>query len=112
MDRWSIDDCFKSRGIFISPIEIEEVLRKITRLQSMHVPHPDKEIGNKIRAILVLRSGIAGSDDFVNELKDDLRASIAPYKVPHMIEFLDVLPKSAVGKVLRRSLIKKDRKNQ
>jgi len=107
------DDCFKSRGIFISPIEIEEVLRKNSSIaEACIVPHPDKEIGNQIRAILVLRNGIVGNDKFVNELKDDLRASIAPYKVPHMIEFLDVLPKSAVGKVLRRSLIKKDSKNQ
>ena len=100
------DDCFKSRGIFISPIEIEEVLRENDAIaEACVVPAPDPEIGYKIRAVLVLRNGGAGSDQFAEELRATLKQRIAPYKVPQIIEFTDELPKSAVGKVLRRALI-------
>ena len=39
------------------------------------------------------------------ELREELKKGIAPYKVPQIVEFIDTLPKSPVGKVLRRALI-------
>ena len=48
------DDCFKSRGIFISPSEIENALQKHPAIiEAAVVPRPDTEIGNKIRAVVV-----------------------------------------------------------
>ena len=100
------DDCFKSRGIFISPIEIENALRQQDGVAEVCVvPLPDKEIGNRIRAVVVLRDGAAGSDDLAASMRAALRERIAPYKVPQVIEFADDLPRSPVGKVLRRALI-------
>ena len=100
------DDCFKSRGIFISPIEIENALRGHAAVaEACVVPSPDKDIGNRIRAVIVLRDGAAPGDTLVEEIRADLKQRIAPYKVPQVIEFMDALPKSAVGKVLRRDLI-------
>lgn len=99
------DDCFKSRGIFISPIEIEDALRQDQRIaEACVVPAPDKEIGNRIRAIIVLRDPDTASPDLGEEIRSAMRERIAPYKVPQIIEFIDELPKSAVGKVLRRAL--------
>ena len=98
------DDCFKSRGIFISPYEIENALRGHPAVaEACVVPLPDAEIGNRIRAVVVARDGY-GDSGLGEALREDLRARIARYKVPHVIELADALPKSAVGKVLRREV--------
>ncbi len=98
------DDCFKSRGIFISPYEIENALRGHPAVaEACVVPLPDAEIGNRIRAVVVARDGY-GDSGLGEDLREDLRARIARYKVPHVIELADALPKSAVGKVLRREV--------
>lgn len=100
------DDCFKSRGIFISPLEIENALRQHDAVvEACVVPFPDPEIGNKVRAVIVLRAGSDGSDTLADELRNELRQRIARYKVPQIIDFRGSLPKSPVGKVLRRELI-------
>jgi acetyl-CoA synthetase len=100
------DDCFKSRGIFISPIEIENALRQHGDVaEACVVPLADAEIGNKIRAVIVLRDPNRASEALGAEMRATLRQRIAPYKVPQVIEFIDDLPKSPVGKVLRRALI-------
>lgn len=101
------DDCFKSRGIFISPLEIENALRQHEAVvEACVVPSPDAEIGNKVRAVIVLRDGTEVSDALADDMRADLRERIARYKVPQIIDFIDALPKSPVGKVLRRELIK------
>jgi acyl-coenzyme A synthetase/AMP-(fatty) acid ligase len=102
------DDCFKSRGIFISPTEIENALQKHPAIvEAAVVAQPDVEIGNKIRAVIVLAPEQAPSDSVAQSVRDLLRTQIAPYKIPHIIEFAPNLPKSAVGKILRTSLIHK-----
>tara|TARA_R110000868_G_scaffold266660_2_gene525996 strand:- start:9967 stop:11541 length:1575 start_codon:yes stop_codon:yes gene_type:complete len=99
------DDCFKSRGIFISPYEIENVLRQHPAIvEACIVPMADKEIGNRIRAVCVLRDGEAASDAVAEDIRLSVRSRIAPYKAPHVVDFIDALPKSPVGKVLRREL--------
>jgi acetyl-CoA synthetase len=100
------DDCFKSRGIFISPTEIENALQKHRAIiEAVVVPEPDAEIGNKICAVVVLAAGQTPSDALAQSVREALRDQIAPFKVPHKIEFAETLPKSAVGKILRSSLI-------
>lgn len=100
------DDCFKSRGIFISPTEIENALQKHPSIvEAAVVAETDSEIGNKIRAVVVLANGQTPSDSLAQSVREMLRSHIAPYKVPHRIEFAQSLPKSAVGKILRTALI-------
>ena len=99
------DDCFKSRGIFISPYEIENVLREHKAVaEACIVPLPDPEIGNRIRAVCVLKAGTPKTQQTSEDIRGSLRNRIAPFKVPHVVEFTDALPKSPVGKVLRREL--------
>jgi len=99
------DDCFKSRGIFISPTEIENALQKHPAvIEAAVVAEPDAEIGNKIRAVVVLAGGYSPSEELLDAIRDALRSQIAPYKIPHKIEFGDRLPKSALGKILRAAL--------
>ena len=100
------DDCFKSRGIFISPYEIENALRGHGAVaEACVVPLADAEIGNRIRAVVVTRDGRTGDGALAEAIRASLKARIAPYKVPHVIEFTKELPKNPVGKVLRRELI-------
>ena len=99
------DDCFKSRGIFIVPIEIENALLENEEIaEACVVPVPSATDGNLIRAVVVLRSHVGQRDTFAEELRTLLKARIAPNKVPQIFEFVDVLPKSPTGKILRRSL--------
>jgi acyl-coenzyme A synthetase/AMP-(fatty) acid ligase len=101
------DDCFKSRGIFISPTEIENALQRHPAIvEAAVVPVPDADIGNKIHAVVVLADGCAPSIDFAQSIRESLRFQIAPYKVPHSIEFAESLPKSAIGKILRAGLVR------
>ena len=100
------DDCFKSRGIFISPTEIENALQKHPAIiEAAVIPEADAEIGNKIRAVVVLTQGQLPSDALAQAIREVLRNQLAPFKIPHKIEFAKSLPKSAVGKIMRTALI-------
>ncbi|MBC7780297.1 MAG: AMP-binding protein [Proteobacteria bacterium] len=100
------DDCFKSRGIFIVPIEIENALMEHAGVaEACVVPVPDAQDGNRVHAFVVRRAGETRRETLVDELRALLKGRIAANKVPHSFEFIDVLPKSPVGKVLRRSLM-------
>jgi long-chain acyl-CoA synthetase len=63
---------------------------------------PDSRVGERIKAIVVLKEDAkgVGSADLIKWCRDRL----APYKIPHYIEFRDMLPKSKVGKLLRREI--------
>jgi acetyl-CoA synthetase len=101
------DDCFKSRGIFIAPTEIESALQQHPAvMEAAVVAEPDREIGNRIRAFVVVSEPAAPSQALAESIRDMLRAQIAPYKIPHTITFVTTLPKSAVGKILRGELAK------
>ena len=99
------DDCFKSRGVFVSPYEVEDALRRHEAVaEACVVPAPDPEIGNRIRAVVVARPGTAGGPDLAERIRASLEGRIAPYKIPHAVEIVDALPTSPVGKVLRREV--------
>lgn len=100
-----MDDCFKSRGIFISPAEVENAIQEHPAVvETAVVPEPDPEIGNRIRAIVVLEEGDDPSEDLADSIREFLRTRIAPFKIPHTVEFTRELPKSPVGKILRSEL--------
>jgi acyl-coenzyme A synthetase/AMP-(fatty) acid ligase len=106
------DDCFKSRGIFIAPAEIENALQKHPAIaEAAVIPDPDLEIGNRIRAVVVLGGGQAPSENVAQAIRESLRGQLAPFKIPHTIEFTSSLPKSAVGKILRNALMAKSKEN-
>jgi acetyl-CoA synthetase len=65
---------------------------------------PDPQIGARIKGFLALRAGHAASDALAEEIRNYARSVIAPYKVPHQIEFMAELPKTPNGKILRRVL--------
>jgi len=84
------------------PREVEDALALHPAvLEAAVVGMPDHYSGEKPMAYVVLRAGGAVT---AAELTEFLRASLATYKVPARIEFVDALPRTSIGKILRREL--------
>lgn len=64
---------------------------------------PDEERGKIIEAHVVLKPGVAASPETARRLQDHVKGTLAPYKYPRSVRFVDALPKIATGKVQRRS---------
>ena len=65
---------------------------------------PDEERGQIVKAFVVLRPGSGRGPDTVKELQDFVKQTVAPYKYPRAIEFLDALPRTETGKLQRFKL--------
>jgi acyl-coenzyme A synthetase/AMP-(fatty) acid ligase len=99
------DDLFKSRGYFISPHEIENALQRHPAVAEVAVvPLPDDVLGNVITAFAVLRPDFKVTDSLEKEIIDSAREHLAPYKLPKSLRIISEMPKSPVGKILRRTL--------
>lgn len=95
-------DLIIAGGFNVYPRDVEEALyRHPAVIEAAVVGVPDEYRGETVKAFVVLREGEAVTEE---DLVAFCREQLAPYKVPRIIEFRDELPKSAVGKVLRRSL--------
>lgn len=102
-------DTIKHKGYRVAVSEIEAVLQEHPAvIASCVVGVPDPKVGERIKAFAVLREDIKGVSAY--DLLKWCRERLAPYKVPHYIEFRDMLPKSKVGKLLRRELRVEERK--
>jgi long-chain acyl-CoA synthetase len=89
-------------GFNVYPNEVEDVLfTHPAVLEAAVIGVPDPYRGEAVKAFITLRPGAKATADEVIEF---CRANLAKYKVPSLIEFMTSLPKSAVGKVLRREL--------
>ena len=99
-------DMISASGLKVLPREVEEVLFLHPKIQEAAVAGvPDPYRGETVKAYVVLKSGETAT---VDELKAFCRLHLAPFKVPTAIEFRTDLPKSLVGKVLRRVLVEED----
>jgi len=67
-------------------------------------PDPERPGSERVMAAIVLKPGIEKSEDEKEKILQYLRDTVAPYKVPKVIEFYDELPTSGVGKILKREL--------
>lgn len=95
-------DLIIASGYNIYPREIEEVIYEHPAVQEVAVVGvTDAYRGETVKAFLVLKAGVQVTAE---EIRDFCKANMAPYKVPKVVEFRDQLPKSTVGKVLRRTL--------
>jgi long-chain acyl-CoA synthetase len=107
MDRSA--DVIKYKGYRISCSEIEAILQDHPSvIGACVVGVPDPKVGERIKAMVVLKQdarGVGGT-----ELMKWCRDRLASYKVPSYIEFRDMLPKSKVGKLLRREIREEERR--
>jgi acyl-CoA synthetase (AMP-forming)/AMP-acid ligase II len=97
-----VKDMIISGGSNIYPREVEEVLLRHHAVAEVCVVGvPDSVWGESVKAVVVLHSGVAATED---ELIDFCRDSLASYKKPKSVDFVDELPKSAFGKVLKKDV--------
>lgn len=113
-DRWlyfmdrSVD-MIKHKGYRVAAAEVERVLQEHHAvLSACVVGVPDESVGERIKAFVVLKTDVRGVSSY--ELMSWCRDRLASYKVPQYIEFRDMLPKSKVGKMLRREMRDEERR--
>jgi len=91
-------------GFKVWPNEVEKILRMhLSILEAAVVPYQANN-GTKIKAILVIKNGF--DKPSLEEIRKHCKKYLAPYKIPKIIEYRDALPRSHVGKILRRELKK------
>jgi long-chain acyl-CoA synthetase len=100
-------DMINASGFKVYPREVEEVLYQHEEVvEAVAVGVPDEYRGETVKAFVVRKPGSTVTEE---ELVSYCKENLAPYKVPKLLEFRDELPKSAVGKLLRRVLADEER---
>jgi long-chain acyl-CoA synthetase len=100
-------DLIIASGYNIVPREVEEVLFMHPKVQEAAVAGvPDAKRGETVKAFVILKEGQQAT---VEEIRDFCKENLAPYKVPTAVEFRKELPKSQIGKVLRRLLVEEEK---
>lgn len=99
------DDVIKVSGYRLGTAEVESGLVSHPAVaESAVIGVPDEVRGNVIYAYCILRAGFQGNDTLRDQLKEHIRHEVGPIAVPSKIEFVDVLPKTRSGKIMRRVL--------
>ncbi|MFO7459577.1 MAG: AMP-binding protein [Desulfatiglandales bacterium] len=102
-------DIIKCKGYRVSCSEIEAVLQDHPAVVAACVVGvPDAKVGERIKGIVVLKEDVRGVSG--SELIKWCNERLASYKVPQYLEFRDMLPKSKVGKLLRREVREEERR--
>ena len=99
------DDVITSSGYRIGPGEIEDALTRheaVVMAAAIGVPDPQRT--ESIKAFVVLREGRKGDDALAEEIKAFVRDRLARHEMPRVIEFVDALPMTTTGKIMRRTL--------
>jgi acyl-CoA synthetase (AMP-forming)/AMP-acid ligase II len=109
-DFWIVDrvkELIKYKGMQVAPAELEAVLLQHPAVADCAVyPQLDAEAGEIPKAAVVLKRGTSATAD---ELLQFVAARVSPYKRVRVLHFVDAIPKSASGKILRRVLVAQDR---
>ena len=96
------DDMIVSSGYNIGAPEVEDALMSHPAVAECGViGAPDEERGQIVKAFVVLRQGHPGDDAMTRRLQDHVKATIAPYKYPREVRFVDALPRTETGKLQR-----------
>lgn len=105
------DDIIKSSGYRIGPFEVESALHEhpaVKECAITGVPDLVGERGQLVKATIVLAKGYTPSAELIKELQDYVKHATAPYKYPRVVEFVDELPKTISGKIMRKDIRKSD----
>lgn len=96
------DDMIVSAGYNIAGPEVEAALVAHPAVREVAViGAPDADRGQVVKAFVVAQPGFTPGPDLVRELQDFVKRTVAPYKYPRVVEFVDQLPKTSTGKVQR-----------
>ncbi len=98
-------ELIKYKGFQVPPAELEAILLTHPAVMDAAViPSPDEEAGEVPKAFIVLKAAAAAE-----EIKEFVAARVAPYKKVREVEFIEQIPKSPSGKILRRVLVQRER---
>jgi len=100
-----VDDVIKVSGYRLGTAEIESALvshSSVAEAAAIGIPHEVK--GNVIYAYVILRAGLTGNTTLAEELRQHVSHEVGPIAKPEQIEFVDSLPKTRSGKIMRRVL--------
>jgi long-chain acyl-CoA synthetase len=101
-------DMIIAGGFNIYPRDVEEVLYEHPKIKEVVVAGiPDEYRGETVKAYVILKDGETATEE---EIIEFCRSRMAKYKVPRAVEFRKELPKTMVGKILRRLLVEEEKK--
>jgi len=103
------DDVIKSSGYRIGPFEVESALMEhdaVAECAVVGTEDPEGIRGIVVKAVVVLANGYKPSKALTKELQEHVKKTTAPYKYPRIVEYMDELPKTISGKIIRRELRK------
>lgn len=101
-------ELIKYKGFQVPPAELEALLLTHSSVvDAAVVPYPDDEAGEVPKAFVVSKEAVS-----VEELMNFVAARVAPHKKIRQLEFIDKIPKSPAGKILRRLLVQRDRERK
>ncbi len=107
------DDLIKASGYRIGPFEVESALMQHPAVMECAVTGvPDPVRGQVVKATVVLTKSYTPSDALTKELQDFVKTTTAPYKYPRVIEYVDFLPKTISGKIMRKNIREADKGRQ
>lgn len=105
------DDLIISSGYNIPGPEVEAVVEEHDAVSEVAVTgSPDDERGEIVKAFVVLTDDASAYDELVGEIQDHVKNTLAPYKYPRAVEFMETLPRTETGKIRRTEL--RDRERQ
>jgi acetyl-CoA synthetase len=108
-----IDDVIISAGYTIGPIEVEGAVNKHPAVEeSAVVGSPDRDRGDLVKALVVLKAGHEPTGDLADEIKAFVRTRLSKHEYPREIEFLKELPKTPDGKIKRKQLRERERQTK
>lgn len=103
------DDVIKTSGERVGPFEVESALVEHSGVvEAGVIGKPDALRGEIIKAFVVLRVGVKGTEKLKEELQEYVKKHLAGHAYPREIEFIDKLPKTRSGKIMRRILKAKE----
>jgi len=101
------DDVIKSSGYRIGPFEIENVIMELPYVLECAVtgvPDPQGVRGIVVKATITLVKGTERTEELKKEIQNYVKEKTAPYKYPRVVEFVDELPKTFNGKIMRKAI--------
>jgi len=107
------DDVIKCSGYRIGPFEVESaIMTHPSVLECAVTAAPDPIRGQVVKATIVLARGYTPSDALKKEIQNHVKHVTAPYKYPRIVDFVDELPKTTSGKIMRKKIRNDDHAKQ
>lgn len=99
-----------SGGVNIYPQEVENALTLHPAVLDVAVIGvPDPVMGQQVKAVVQLRDGVAPTDDLADRLIAHCQERVAMFKAPKTVDFIDLLPRTPTGKLVKRALAERYR---